>query len=106
MGGRGATSGNIINLSSRRSAAQSSPAWDYRGYREAVDKIEQAVKDASTRSQVQSAYRAISGQEQSITSELERIQGGADDGGDARVLMSQRRRLRQLRRELVAKGIT
>lgn len=78
----------------------SSIKWDYRGYTQAVDKIESAVKSANTESKRQRAYRAIINQDRNITAELNRIANGGGDAGDTRVLMKERRRLRQLKAKL------
>lgn len=78
--------------------------WDYRGYKEAVDKIEQAVNAANTRTKVETAYKGITDQEKAITAELDRIRSGVWDAGDEKVLMTQRRRLRQQKQNLLNKG--
>lgn len=81
-----------------------SEKWDYRGYKEAVDKIEQAVNAANTRTKVETAYKGITDQEKAITAELDRVRSGVKDAGDEKVLMTQRRRLRQQKQNLLNKG--
>lgn len=108
MGGRGGTSGiaipksKIIEFPTQKKQSQK---WDYRGYKESVDEIETAVNSANTRSKVQKAYRAITDQDKNITAELNRIEKGGGDAGDTNVLLTQRRRLRQLKRKLVSKNV-
>lgn len=96
---------NVIKFPSGQINTAISTKWDYRGFKEAVDKIEQAVDSANTRVKVESAYRGISVQDKAITAELDRIQTGVDDTGDERILMAQRRRLRQLKKKLLDKGV-
>lgn len=104
MGGRGGSSGlsapkgKTIQFPTAKEV--SSIKWDYRGYTQAVDKIESAVKSANTESKRQRAYRAIINQDRNITAELNRIANGGGDAGDTRVLMKERRRLRQLKAKL------
>lgn len=109
MGGRGGVSGlaKVVKFPQKNPTTQEdkSAKWDYRGYKQAVDKIEQAVDSANTRTKVEVAYKGIINQEKSITAELNRIQTGADDAGDEKVLTTQRRRLRQLRQKILKKGI-
>lgn len=107
MGGRGGSSGlsasksNIITFPSTKKASDDTSAkWDYRGYTQAVDKIESAVKAANTENKRQQAYRAIINQARNITAELSRIANGGGDAGDTRVLIKERRRLRQLKTKL------
>ena len=108
MGGRGSASGlaKIVAFSAKGSAgAGNNEKWDYRGYVESVDNVEKAVNSVKTRRQVEQAYKGITSAEESVSAEISRIENGGGDEGDVRVLMTQRRRLRQLRRKLVQKEI-
>lgn len=115
MGGRGGSSGiapNVIKFPGNRAKEETSninsgrgEKWDYRGYVESVDNVASAVNSARTRRQAEQAYRGITSAEQSISAEINRIQNGGGDEGDVRVLMAQRRRLRQLRQRLNQKKI-
>lgn len=107
MGGRGGSSGlsaakgKIISFPGAKEAPSSPSAkWDYRGYTQAVDKIESAVKGANTEAKRHQAYRAIVNQDRNITAELNRIANGGGDAGDTKVLMAERRRLRQLKSKI------
>lgn len=106
MGGRGASSGlanknrNIIQFPERIEKPKNNKLWDYRGYTQAVDKIEAAYNEANTEAKRMRVYRAIKLQDQNITAELSRIEAGGGDAGDTTVLMKERRRLRQLKSKL------
>lgn len=115
MGGRGGSSGlapNVIKFSVDRTSAENSninsvrgEKWDYREYVHRVDNLERAVNSAKTSRQVDRAYRGITDTEQSLSTEINRVQYSGDDEGDIRVLIAQRRRLRQLRQRLIQKKI-
>lgn len=107
MGGTASGLANVVKFPQKNPTTQEnkSEKWDYRGHVQAVDKIESAVNSASTRAKAESAYRGIQNQENAITAELNRIQSGGGDAGDERVLMTQRRRLRQLKKKLTDKKI-
>ena len=106
MGGRGGRSGlapkhkNIIQFPHSKVEAKQPKLWDYRGYTQAVDKIEAAYNEANTEAKRMRVYRAIKLQDQNITAELNRIESGGGDVGDTTVLMKERRRLRQLKMKL------
>lgn len=107
MGGRGGSSGLsaakgkvILFPGAKETTNGSTPKWDYRGYTQAVDKIESAVKAANTETKRQQVYHAIINQDRNIAAELNRIANGGGDAGDTRVLMKERRRLRQLKAKL------
>lgn len=100
MGGRGGISG--ISTEGKH---EQSKKWDYRGFVETVDKIEEAATAANNHQKAASVYSAIQVQEKIVTEELERIKNGSDDTGDYKVLLTQRRRLRQLRKKLIGRSI-
>ena len=106
MGGRGGSSGlaskhkNIIQFPKSNGKTENSKLWDYRGYTQAVDKIEAAYNNANTEAKRMQVYRAINLQDKNISAELSRIESGGGDAGDTTVLMKERRRLRQLKRKL------
>ena len=106
MGGRGASSGianknrNIIQFPQSNVKTEKSNLWDYRGYTQAVDKIEAAFNEANTEAKRMRVYRAINLQDRNISAELSRIESGGGDAGDTTVLMKERRRLRQLKLKL------
>lgn len=106
MGGRGASSGlsaknkNVIQFPQRKVETKQPKLWDYRGYTQAVDKIEAAYNEANTEAKRMRVYRAINLQDRNITAELNRIESGGGDAGDTTVLMKERRRLRQLKSKL------
>lgn len=105
MGGRG-EKGKILQFSGKSQNLQDkSDKWDYRGYVESVNKIEKAVNEANTRAKVEKAYRGIVEEDRSITAEINRIENGNGDEGDIKVLMTQRRRIRQLKKKLIGKNI-
>ena len=107
MGGRGGRSGlapkhkNVIQFPKSNEKTENPKLWDYRGYTQAVDKIEAAYNDANTERKRMQVYRAINLQDQNITAELNRIEAGGGDAGDTTVLMKERRRLRQLKSKLI-----
>lgn len=108
MGGRGGSSGltNIVKFPAKNGTdSPQKQSWDYRGYVETVDKTEKAVNEANTRAKVEQAYRGVIEQEKNISAEIQRAERGDKDTGDINVLMTQRRRLRQLKNKLLKKGV-
>lgn len=110
FGGRGGISGlsNIVKFPSDRQTKptqNNTTKWDYRGYVEAVNNIEKAVNEANTRKKVETAYKGIINQERNVSAEITRIERGEKDTGDINVLLTQRRRLRQLKAKLNKKEI-
>lgn len=107
FGGRGGSSGlaNVIQFPKKKEESKKTSKWDYRGYFESVDKIEKAVNLANTRAKAEQAYRGITLQEKNISSEIQRAERGDADTGDINVLLTQRRRLRQLKAKLNKKEI-
>jgi hypothetical protein len=95
MGGRGGSSSLQISTGSN------SGLWDYRGYVQRVDQIENAFLSAKTSNQKTSVYKAINSADKNISIELDRVASGGGDAGDTRVLMAQRRRLRIMKKKLV-----
>ena len=106
MGGRGGRSGlapkhkNVIQFPQSKVETKQPKLWDYRGYTQAVDKIEAAYNNAKTENQRFRVYKAIQNQDRNISAELRRIESGGGDAGDTTVLMKERRRLRQLKMKL------
>ena len=107
MGGRGGRSGlasehnNVIQFLQSKSETKKTKLWDYRGYTQAVDKIEEAYNNANTEAKRMKVYRAINLQDRNISAELNRIESGVYDVGDKTVLMKERRRLRQIKSKLL-----
>jgi hypothetical protein len=107
MGGRGGRSGlasehkNVIQFPQSKSETKQTKLWDYRGYTQAVDKIEEAYNNANTEAKRMKVYRAINLQDRNIGAELNRIESGVDGAGDKTVIMKERRRLRQIQSKLL-----
>ena len=70
--------------------------WDYRGITEAVNKIENAIETLRNNRQASSILRSIDNQLNVIQAALN------DNEGNQTVLLSSRRRLRQLRKRLIS----
>lgn len=104
MGGRGSASNiaknNITQFPKQNQDYKNSNKWDYRGYKDAVDNIENAVKSSRSRNRDYEIASAINSQEKLIQQEIDRNKSGTGDMGNENVLLTQRRRLRQLKEKL------
>lgn len=106
MGGRGSKSnlGNgkadIIAFPTKGSAKKTE-LWNYPGMTERTEKLKDAVEKANTRTKVSSAYRGLKAHEQNLT----RMISDPKEDGDKNVLMTERRKTRQLLKKLTDKKI-
>ena len=85
----------------RRSQVDNVNGWEYLGVVENVDELESALQRARSSTRVLAVYRALRAQDEWITAELDRLSNGtADVNGNSNVLLTQRRRVRQLLRRI------
>lgn len=95
--------GSIGNI---KTGLTSTSGWDYREYVGAIDKIETAFNSLqkninrfypnNAQARISNIVRQLNTQDTIITRELEENKSGVGDRGNERVLMTQRRRVRQL----------
>ena len=78
------------------SGAEVGTGWNYQGITEAVDRLENSLNRTNSINRISSIYRALREQDTVISRELE------SGDGDRRVLLSQRRRVRQLMRRITS----
>lgn len=78
------------------SGAEVGNGWNYQGITEAVDRLENSLNRTNSINRISSIYRALREQDTVISRELE------SGDGDRRVLLSQRRRVRQLMRRITS----
>lgn len=75
--------------------------WRYPEITENVDRLEEAFRNARSTARVSAVVRQLRAQEDRITAEIERLENGtADVNGNRNVLLTQRRRVRQLLRRI------
>lgn len=92
----------------------STTGWDYREYKQSVDNIEKEFNKlqnninkytiSGIQRQVNNIVKSLDNQDTNITKELELNKTGTGDSGDERVLMTQRRRVRQLKKQVLDFG--
>lgn len=79
--------------------------WDYRGIAQRVDKMETTLKKTKSFNTIASIYRQASNTEKLITDEIERLHNNtADVPGNEKALLTQRRRVREILRNIKNKG--
>lgn len=79
--------------------------WTYQGIKEYIDNLEDSLSRARSRNTVSSIARALQGQDEQITREIERLHDGtADVKGSEKALMTYRRRVRTLLRKAKEQG--
>lgn len=100
FGGRGASSGKgsgggkIIQFAGGQESKNDSEKWDYRGERERVEMLEKAIDTTRGIKSLEKLSVALSKEDKHITKLMEDLEAGKENG-DARSLMSLRRRIRQ-----------
>lgn len=78
-------------------------SWDYRGTVQAVDAIEKSAKEIKSHQQAAEIHKALNNQEKLIRNEISRIEQGYVRDGNVKVLNSQLRRVRQLKKTVLSK---
>lgn len=87
--------------SERRSQVDNVNGWGYPEVVENVDELEASLQRARSSTKVLAVWRALRAQDERITAELDRLSNGtADVPGNSNVLLTQRRRVRQLLRRI------
>lgn len=109
MGSRGAGSGRkgsaivsaIPSTSTNKSMVDNVNGWKYTGIQNSVDKLETALNNARSTARVAKVYSELKKQDEIITQEIQRLHDGtADIMGNENVLLTQRRRVRQMMRNI------
>ena len=77
----------------------------YPGFREEIGKLKESVRNASSGKQASSTYKALKQTEANISKALREVEEGLDPDSDPRGLMSMRREVRQLKKELLSRGV-
>ena len=99
FGGRGSSSGltnnNIISFKPRETKTQNG-GWDYKGESERVEKLINNANAAKTVNSINKAAMALKKEDEHITTLLNNVK---QDDGDARALMTLRRRIREQRKK-------
>lgn len=114
MGSRGAGSGRksaIVspitstnantNASTSENMIDNVNGWKYTGIQNSVDKLETALNNARSTARVAKVYSELKKQDEIITQEIQRLHDGtADVKGNENALLTQRRRVRQMMRNI------
>lgn len=111
MGSRGAGSGRkgsaivsaipSTSTSTNKSMVDNVNGWTYNGLVSSVDKLETALNNARSTARVAKVYSELKKQDEIITQEIQRLHDGtADIMGNENVLLTQRRRVRQMMRNI------
>lgn len=105
MGGRGSASNlksgktDIISFPTKKTAEQK--LWQYPELVEHTEKLRVAVDDANTRRKVESVYRGLKEYEKKLTV----LHNDPTEDGDKNVILTERRKTRQLLKKLIDKKI-
>ena len=89
MGGRGGSSGFMAAVNKTRNG------WDYRGNDQRISQLSKALSNAQSASKVVSVAKSLRALDKNITSEINRVMSGKEEGSLS-ALMTQRRKVRQL----------
>lgn len=98
MGHSSNDKGKIISFLDKDKAEKdvlNSSGWDYRGERERVDRLIENANNAKTVNAINRAALALMKEDEHITTLLNNVK---QDDGDARALMTLRRKIREQRR--------